>query len=156
MIGRGDGLLTAAVALFATSWLAELHQPARKPDLVPNHAVCSGLQSFLMGDRTRMRWGWLANDLHRFSLGFLTQSAISIGISHFLWKFMLVRTSIDAAGRIVIPKKLRERYGLGTGSTVSIIPLPDGISIVTGHGVAPLSDFDVDRVRDAQLGGTMS
>jgi AbrB family looped-hinge helix DNA binding protein len=84
-----------------------------------------------------------------------------------------VKTSIDAAGRIVIPKKLRERYGFGTGGTVSIIPLPDGISIVpdlperrfvrtgrilsivTGHGVAPLSDFDVDRVREAQLGGKM-
>jgi AbrB family looped-hinge helix DNA binding protein len=84
-----------------------------------------------------------------------------------------VKTWIDSAGRIVIPKKLRERYGLGTGRAVSIVPLPDGISIIpdlperrfirtgpilsisTGHGVAPLSDFDVDRVRDEQLRGKM-
>ena len=74
----------------------------------------------------------------------------------------------------MIPKKLRERYGLGTGRAVSIVPLPDGISIIpdlperrfirngpilsisTGPGTAPLSDFDVDRVREEQLGGKRS
>ena len=53
---------------------------------------------------------------------------------------------------------------------MSIVPLPDGISIVpelaerrfirrgpllsidTGSGIASLADFDVDRVRDEQLG----
>lgn len=85
-----------------------------------------------------------------------------------------MKTRVDAAGRIVIPKKLRERYGFGTGSAVSIVPLPDGISIIpdlperrfirtgpilsitTGPGTAPLSDFDVDRLREVQLDGKMS
>jgi AbrB family looped-hinge helix DNA binding protein len=85
-----------------------------------------------------------------------------------------VKGWIDSAGRIVIPKKLRERYGLGTGRAVWIVPLPDGISIIpdlperrfirngpilsisTGLSTAALSDFDVDRVREEQLGGKMS
>jgi AbrB family looped-hinge helix DNA binding protein len=80
-----------------------------------------------------------------------------------------MKTTIDSAGRIVIPKKLRERYGLQEGRAVTIIPLPDGVSIVpeiserrfirngpllsieTGPGVALLSDFDVERIRDEQL-----
>jgi AbrB family looped-hinge helix DNA binding protein len=83
------------------------------------------------------------------------------------------KSRIDSAGRIVIPKRLRERYGLVSGRAVTIIPLPDGVSIVaelaerrfvrngpllsidTGSGVAPLSDFDVDRIRDAQLAGKL-
>ncbi len=82
---------------------------------------------------------------------------------------MKMRSQIDSAGRIVIPKELRDRYGLRKGRTVTIIPLPDGVSIVpelaerrfirngpllsieTGLGIAPLSDFDVERIRDEQL-----
>jgi AbrB family looped-hinge helix DNA binding protein len=81
-----------------------------------------------------------------------------------------MKSRIDAAGRIVIPKRLRDRYGLEKGRAVTIIPLPDGVSIVpelaerrfvrngpllsieTGSGVAPLSDFDLERIRDEQLG----
>jgi AbrB family looped-hinge helix DNA binding protein len=81
-----------------------------------------------------------------------------------------MKTSIDAAGRIVIPKKLRDRYGLHEGRSVAIIPLPDGISIVPelserrfirngpvlsiemSEGVALLTDFDVERLRDEQFG----
>ncbi len=84
---------------------------------------------------------------------------------------MRLRTRIDAAGRIVIPKELRQRYGLEKGSPVTIVPLPDGVSIVpelserrlvrrgpllsidTGVGVARIEDFDVDRVRDDHLRG---
>jgi AbrB family looped-hinge helix DNA binding protein len=85
-----------------------------------------------------------------------------------------VKTRVDSAGRIVIPKRLRERYGFATGGAVSIVPLPDGISIIpelperrfirngpilsiaTGNGTASLSDFDVDRLREEHLGGKMS
>lgn len=83
---------------------------------------------------------------------------------------MKMKGQIDSAGRIVIPKELRDRYGLKKGRVVSIVPLPDGVSIVpdlverrfvrrgpllsidTGAGIALLPDFDVERVRDEQLG----
>ena len=82
---------------------------------------------------------------------------------------MKSRSHIDSAGRIVIPKELRLRYGLEAGRAVEIIPLPDGVSIVpelaerrfvrrgplltidTGAGIAPMDEFDVARVRDGHL-----
>jgi AbrB family looped-hinge helix DNA binding protein len=81
------------------------------------------------------------------------------------------KTRIDPAGRIVIPKELRQRYGFDTGRAVQIIPLPDGISIIpeqnprrfirrgpiltidTGTGTVPIEDFDPDWVRDESLNG---
>ena len=82
---------------------------------------------------------------------------------------MIKRTRIDAAGRIVIPKKLRDRYVMSEGQVVRIIPIPDGISVVaeqrthrfvkigpilaidTGVDSARIEDFDVDRIRDEHL-----
>lgn len=82
---------------------------------------------------------------------------------------MAIKTKIDAAGRIVIPKELRERYGFVRGKTVQIIPLHDGVSIVpeqrqrrflrlgpimaidTGVDSAKIEDFDVDRLREHHL-----
>ena len=76
---------------------------------------------------------------------------------------------IDLAGRIVIPKKLRERYGLTTGREVRIIQLPDGITLIperskrrmirrgritsidTGTDAASSDVFDVSRVREDHL-----
>jgi len=43
---------------------------------------------------------------------------------------MAIKTRMDSAGRIVIPKELRERYGFDRGTPLRIIPLPDGVSIV--------------------------
>ena len=78
-------------------------------------------------------------------------------------------TKIDSAGRVVIPKALRERYGFSEGTAVRIIPLPDGVSIVaqrrerrfirrgpilcidTGAETARLEDFDLDRLRREHL-----
>jgi AbrB family looped-hinge helix DNA binding protein len=94
-----------------------------------------------------------------------------IGKWHLLWYYlgMTMKGQIDSAGRIVIPKELRDRYGFKKGRVLSIVPLPDGISIVpelterrfirngpllsidTGSGTASLADFDVDTVRDEQL-----
>ena len=82
---------------------------------------------------------------------------------------MKIVTKIDPNGRIVIPKKLRDRYGLHSGRPVQIIPTPEGVSIVvqqperrfirrgpilcikTGEGAASLADFDVDRLRGDHL-----
>lgn len=78
---------------------------------------------------------------------------------------MKKKTRIDQAGRIVIPKELRNRYGIDTGCEVQIIPMPDGISIVpvqtkrrlvrqghviaidTGSEVAEMDIFQVTKVR---------
>jgi AbrB family looped-hinge helix DNA binding protein len=95
---------------------------------------------------------------------------------HFLWHTMTMklRSHIDSAGRIVIPKELRLRYGLEKGRAVEIVPLPDGVSIVpelaerhfvrrgplltidTGAGIASMNEFDVDRLRDRHLRSTLS
>jgi AbrB family looped-hinge helix DNA binding protein len=78
-------------------------------------------------------------------------------------------TRIDGAGRIVIPKGLRKRYGMERGTLVQIVPLPDGVSIVperrprrfvrrgpiltidTGAGEATLEQFDVSDPREERL-----
>lgn len=78
-------------------------------------------------------------------------------------------TRIDGAGRVVIPKELRRRYGLERGTVVQIVPMPDGVCIVperrqrrfvrrgpiltidTGAGEATLEQFEVDSLRDEQL-----
>lgn len=73
-----------------------------------------------------------------------------------------MRTTIDAAGRVVIPKALRDAAGLGPGE-VELIPDGGGVRIepVTGQGVATrrgrlvidsgpaLSDEDVRKLRRA-------
>ena len=79
------------------------------------------------------------------------------------------KTKVDTAGRIVIPKDLRERYGLTADREVRIVPLPDGISLIpvrskrrivrrgrivaidTGADTAALDVFEVSRMRDERL-----
>ena len=90
---------------------------------------------------------------------------------HSLWYFvhMSVKTKIDRAGRLVIPKELRERYGFDEGAEVEIVAVPDGITLVpvrterrvvrrgrvvamdTGAEPAALDAFEVDRVRGERL-----
>ncbi len=82
---------------------------------------------------------------------------------------MTIKTRMDSAGRIVIPKELRERYGFDRNTPLRIIPLPDGVSIVaeqherrfvrigpilaidTGCDSANIDEFDIDRLRNNQL-----
>jgi len=82
---------------------------------------------------------------------------------------MSLKTTIDRAGRLVIPKVFRERYGLDEGAEVEIIAAPDGITLVpsrterrivrrgrvlaidTGAETAPLEAFDVESVRRDRL-----
>lgn len=84
---------------------------------------------------------------------------------------MKTETNIDSAGRIVIPKALRKRYGLEAGQKIRFIAGSEGIIIApeyqekrfyrrgpllcidTGTGPAPLDVFDVDRVRSVHLDG---
>jgi AbrB family looped-hinge helix DNA binding protein len=82
---------------------------------------------------------------------------------------MSMKTRVDRAGRLVIPKELRDQFGLEAGTEVELIQVPDGITIVptrserrivrrgrvvamdTGAGTAPSGAFDTDRVRARQL-----
>ena len=102
-------------------------------------------------------------------------AAIVLGKWYFQWEaiFMAIKTRMDSAGRIVIPKELRERYGFDRGTPLRIIPLPDGVSIVaeqrerrfirigpvlaidTGADSSRIDEFDVDRLRDKQLGSKL-
>jgi len=77
-----------------------------------------------------------------------------------------MRTTIDRAGRIVVPKAIRDRLHLGDGGEVDIVerdgvieilPAPLEVRLVhTEHGavlaaegdVAPLTDDDVRPVLD--------
>jgi AbrB family looped-hinge helix DNA binding protein len=85
---------------------------------------------------------------------------------------MSLKTRIDRAGSLVMPKELRERYGLEAGTGVEVIAVPDGITLVptrserrvvrtgrvvaidTGATQAPAEIFDVDRGRIEQPTGT--
>jgi AbrB family looped-hinge helix DNA binding protein len=80
-------------------------------------------------------------------------------------------TRIDSAGRLVIPKELRKRYGFESGQQIRIFPGPEGVTLVpersnrrfikcgpiltidTGAKTAPLEDFDVSALRKDHLNG---
>ena len=49
-----------------------------------------------------------------------------------------METTIDAAGRIVVPKKLRDELGLVAGSTVDISRYGAGLQLVPGGRTARL------------------
>jgi AbrB family looped-hinge helix DNA binding protein len=80
-------------------------------------------------------------------------------------------TRIDSAGRLVIPKELRKRYGFESGQQIRIFPGSEGVTLVpersnrrfvkcgpiltidTGVETAHLEDFDVSTLRKAHLDG---
>jgi AbrB family looped-hinge helix DNA binding protein len=77
-----------------------------------------------------------------------------------------MRTTIDRAGRLVVPKKLRDRLALGLGGEVEVIerdgvleihPVPAAVEVRPGEGgpvahameaLPPLTDDDVRGTLD--------
>lgn len=51
-------------------------------------------------------------------------------------------TTIDAAGRIVVPKALRDELGLTPGSTVDISRYGSGLQVVPGGRSGHLEEVD--------------
>lgn len=49
-----------------------------------------------------------------------------------------METTIDAAGRVVVPKQLRDALGLVPGSTIDISPYGAGLQITPGGRTARL------------------
>lgn len=82
---------------------------------------------------------------------------------------MSITTRIDRAGRLVIPKALRDRYGLDEGAEVEVVAVPDGITLIptrtqrtivrrgrivaiqTSGDTAPPEAFSADASRDDRL-----
>ena len=78
-------------------------------------------------------------------------------------------TQIDSAGRVLIPKEMRQRFGLESGQRVRLVPGSAGVTLVperpqrrfvkrgpiltidTGCGSAPIDIFDVSELRENHL-----
>jgi AbrB family looped-hinge helix DNA binding protein len=58
------------------------------------------------------------------------------------WYRLPVKTTIDAAGRIVVPKPLRDALGLTAGSTVDVSQYGSGLQIVPDGRTARLVEED--------------
>lgn len=53
-----------------------------------------------------------------------------------------MKAVMDAVGRIVVPKPLREALGLGPGSTVEISRYGEGLQLIPGGRTAELIEQD--------------
>ena len=57
-----------------------------------------------------------------------------------------MRTTVDAGGRIVLPKVLRQQLGLKPGSTVDVSAYGDGLFVAPGGRTAELIRDDDGRL----------
>lgn len=62
-----------------------------------------------------------------------------------------MEVSIDAAGRIVVPKALRDALGIRAGSRFAISLYGDGIHLVPKHDTARLVEIDGVLVADSDV-----
>ena len=90
---------------------------------------------------------------------------LTITIFNGILEIMNKINRIESAGRLVIPKELRKRYGFESGQRIRLIPGAEGVTLVperthrrfikcgpiltidTGAGTAPLEAFDVSELR---------
>jgi AbrB family looped-hinge helix DNA binding protein len=61
-----------------------------------------------------------------------------------------MRTTIDSAGRLVVPKVLRDRLGLKPGSTVDVSPYGAGLQMVAVSRTARLRTIRGDVVAESE------
>ena len=76
-----------------------------------------------------------------------------------------MRTTIDGAGRVVVPKAIRDRLRLlggaeldivERGGVIEIVPVPADVTIVDGpHGPVAVSIDDLPPLTDAQVRSTI-
>lgn len=57
-----------------------------------------------------------------------------------------MQTTIDAAGRIVVPKSLRDELGLTPGSTIDISRYGAGLTLIPGGRTAQVIEKDGRQV----------
>lgn len=65
------------------------------------------------------------------------------------WYRDAMQTTIDGAGRIVVPKQLREALGLGPGSRVDISLYGAGLHLVPSGRTARIVDVEGQLVSDS-------
>lgn len=61
-----------------------------------------------------------------------------------------MRTTIDSAGRLVVPKVLRDRLGLKPGSTVDVSPYGAGLQMVAVSRTARVRTVRGDVVAESE------
>lgn len=57
-----------------------------------------------------------------------------------------MKATIDAAGRLLLPKSLRDALGLAPGSTVDVSPYGGGVQITPGGRTARLERTSTGRL----------
>lgn len=61
-----------------------------------------------------------------------------------------MKTTIDSAGRLVVPKVLRDRLGLVPGSTVDVSPYGAGLQLVAESRTARVRTIRGDVVAESE------